>query len=175
MHKITYKDLRPDSIRLEMTNFVRRFTPRSWWPHLMPSMVQLWAVILQRSAFAGVGQDLFKALGIFGEPFGGAGTWFRDAEGVNYAWSGAGRRMVWKVPEWGLGVWREVTNAFLHNTTPFADWSDEFEREDMEDLGEALALYSRGHRVFEALGILGGTWSPAEGVAPSEKALDNLN
>ena len=93
-------------------------------------------------------------------PFGGVGTWFADAESVNFAWSGAGRRMVWKVPEWGFGVWREVTNAFLHNSAPFADWSDEFEREDIEDLGELLRTCAKGHRVFRALGILGGIWDP---------------
>jgi len=124
------------------------------------SMLQLWTVILQRSAFGNVDEDLYKALGIYGVPFGGVGTWFADAEGVNYAWSGAGSRMVWKVPEWGPGVWRDVTNAFLHNTTPFADWSDEFQREDMEDLGQALVDYGRGKRVFRALGILGGIWAP---------------
>lgn len=164
MHKINFTDLQPSSLQFEMTKFVMNFTPRSWHKHLMPSMVQLWAVILQRSAFGNVDEDLFKALGISGVPFGGVGTWFVDAEGVNYAWSGAGCRMVWKVPEWGVGVWREVTTAFLHNTTPFADWSDEFQREDIEDLGDALIMYARGKRVFRALGILGGIWTPGGGM-----------
>lgn len=160
MHRIVYTDLRPQGLQMEMTNFVRSFTPRSWHKHLMPSMVQLWAVILQRSAFGCVGEELYKTLGIQGEPFGGVGTWFADAEGVYYAWSNDGRRMVWKVPEWGFGVWREVTNAFLHNSAPFANWSDEFEREDIEDLGNALVMYRKGRRVFRALGILGGIWAP---------------
>lgn len=160
MHKIEWPDLKPIGLQMEMTKFVRSFTPRSWWQHIIPAMAQLWAVILQRSAFGCVGEDLYKALGIHGKPFGGVGTWFADAEGVYYAWSGAGRRIVWKVPEWGVGVWRDVTNAFLHNSAPFADWSDDFQREDIEDLGDALIMYGRGKRVFRALGILGGIWAP---------------
>ena len=160
MHNINFYNLQACNLQLGLTNFVRKFTPRSWHQHLMPSMVQLWAVILQRSAFGSVDEDLFKALGIHGVPFGGVGTWFADAEGVNYVWSGAGCRMVWKVPEWGPGVWRDVTNAFLHNSAPFADWSDEFVREDINELGEALLTYSKGKRVFRALGILGGIWAP---------------
>lgn len=160
MHKIKWLDLRAENQQMTVTNFVRNFTPRSWHKHLMPMMLQLWAAILQRSAFGCVGQGLYLSLGIQGEPFGGVGTWFTDAEGVYYAWSGAGRRIVWKVPEWGPGVWREVTNAFLHNTCPFPDWTNEFEREDMEGMADALIMYSKGKRVFRALGILGGIWAP---------------
>lgn len=150
----------PTSAQMKMTNFVRRFTPRSWWPHLMPHMVQVWAMLLLRSAFGEVCEDLYTRLGIHGKPHGGVGTWFRDAEGVNYAWSGAGQRMVWKVPEWGPGVWREVSLAFQQCTSPNADWSDEFKREDWMDLNDALLGYRHGKRVFEALGILGGIWAP---------------
>lgn len=160
MHRIISTDLRARALQMEVTNFVRNFTPRSWHQHLMPGMVQLWASILQRSAFGTVGENLYKELGIKGVPFGGVGTWFVDAEGVKFAWSGAGHHMVWKVPEWGFGVWREVTNVFLHNSAPFADWSDEFEREDIENLGELLRTCAKGHRVFRALGILGGIWDP---------------
>lgn len=148
------------AVQRKVTRFVRDFTPRSWWRHLTPAMTQLWAGILQRSSFGNVGQDLFIALGIYGEPFGGVGTWMADAEGVYYAWSGGGRRIVWQIPEWHFGLWRNVTNAFLHNTCPFPDWSDEFQREDLDDLAEALEGYAKGHRVFRALGILGGIWAP---------------
>ena len=175
MHKITYTDLTPISQQMQMTNFVRHFTPRSWWEHLMPAMVQLWAVILLRSAFGEVDAGLCRALGIYGPNMGGVGTWHRNATHVMYTWVEAGEIRQFVLPEWGPGVWREVTSAFQRFTSPHADWSRDKQAEDINALVAFLVTASRGCRVFEALGILGGTWSPAGGVAPSEKTLDNPN
>jgi len=171
--KLCFDELSPDAQRMQMTTFVRRFTPQSWWPWLTPSKIQLWASLLLRSAWGNVAPGLAMALGISGEPNGGVGTWFRNAEGVWFVCARAGKAWAWNMPEWGLGVWSEVTSAFQRFCAPHADWSDEWERSDMDYLGEYLLKESRGHRVFEALGILGGIWSPAGGMSPDEKTLDN--
>lgn len=159
-HKINYTDMCPQYQQMEMTNFVRRFTPRSWWPHLMPKMVQLWASILLRSAFGDVNGEIQRPLGIHGVPENGVGTWFRTATEVNFVWVHAGLPTCYKLPEWGFGVWREVTSAFQRFTSPHADWSRDEQAEDMGALVAFLLMASKGARVFEALGILGGTWCP---------------
>lgn len=159
-NKLSFLDLQPANVQMQMTVFVKRFTPRSWWPHLMPSMIQLWASILMRSAFGAVDGGIATPLGIHGKDAGGVGTWFATATEVNFVWVHAGLPNCYKLPEWGMGVWREVTGAFLRFTSPCADWSDEFAREDMDALATYLTQFSKGHRVFRALGILGGTWEP---------------
>lgn len=159
-NKLSFLDLQPANIQMQMTVFVKRFTPRSWWPHLMPSMVQLWASILLRSAFGVVNADLCRALLVPGPDMGGVGTWTSTADRVTFTWVKAGEIRRFVLPEWGMGVWREVTGAFLRFTSPCADWSNEFAREDMDFLATYLAQASKGHRVFRALGILGGTWEP---------------
>lgn len=161
-NKISFLDLQPSSVQMQMTVFVKRFTPRSWWPHLMPKMVQLWASILLRSAFGDVNGEIQRPLGIRGELKNGVGTWFRTATEVNYIWVHAGLPTCYKLPEWGIGVWREVTSAFQRFTSPHADWSDDFANADMDALATYLAQFSKGRRVFEALGILGGTWCPED-------------
>lgn len=160
MHKINYTDMMPVYQQMEMTNFVRRFTPSSWWPHLMPSMVQLWVSILQRSAFGEVHPDLCRALLVPGKDMGGVGTWLNSAGRVEFAWVCAGEIRRFVLPEWGLGVWREVTGAFLRFTSPCADWSKDSVAEDMGALVAFLLKASKETRVFRALGILGGTWEP---------------
>ena len=162
MLRIDFQNLTPQELQMEMTNFVRCYTPQSWRKHLMPSMIQYWAMLLLRSAWGEVCPDLFGALGIHGKPHGGVGTWFATADEVNYVWSEAGETTVWKAPEWGLGVWREVTGAFHRFTSPHADWSDERRREDMATLAERLAMFSKGHPSFRALGLFGCTWFPAD-------------
>lgn len=161
-NRISFLDLQPSSVQMQMTVFVKRFTPRSWWPHLMPKMVQLWASILLRSAFGDVNGEIQRPLGIRGELKNGVGTWFRTATEVNYIWVHAGLPTCYKLPEWGMGVWREVTSAFQRFTSPHADWSDDFANADMDALATYLAQFSKGCRVFEALGILGGTWCPED-------------
>lgn len=162
MLRIDFQDLTPQFQQMQMTSFVRRYTPRSWWKHLTPNMVQFWAMLLLRSAWGEVVPDLFKPLGIYGPGHGGVGTWFATADEVNYVWSEAGETTVWKVPEWGLGVWREVTGAFQRFTSPHADWSDERKREDMATLAERLLHFSKGAPSFRALGLFGCTWYPAD-------------
>ena len=159
-NKISFLDLQPSSVQMQMSVFVKRFTPRSWWPHLMPKMVQLWANILLRSAFGDVNGEIGRPLGIHGNLENGVGTWYRTATEVNFVWVHAGLLTCYKLPEWGLGVWREVTSAFLRFTSPHADWSDDFVNADMDALAAYLAQFSKGHRVFEALGVLGGIWAP---------------
>ena len=159
-NKISFLDLQPSNMQIQMTTFVKRFTPRSWWPHLMPKMVQLWAMILQRTAFGEVNENIFETLHLYGKGHGGVGTWWADAEGVYYTWTSAGICSTFKLPEWGIGVWRDVSSAFQRSVTPFADWSDDFMNADMDALAMDLVQFSKGRRVFEALGILGGIWEP---------------
>lgn len=160
MQKIKHMDLRAGGQQMQMTNFVRSFTPRSWWQHLTPSMVQVWAMILLRSAFGDVDCRLGALLGVRGDVVGGVGTWYANAEGVYYVWVNSGLFYRYKIPDWGLGVWREVSFVFQCHTSPHADWSDEFKREDIDALSEHLAECSKVYHVFRALGILGGIWDP---------------
>lgn len=160
MQRIKHMDLRADAQQMQMTSFVRNFTPRSWWRHLTPSMVQVWAALLLRSAFGDVDDSLGRALGVYGQTQGGVGTWYADSEGVYFVWCCAGVFYRYKVPEWGVGVWREVSSAFQRFTSPHADWSDESKREDIEALSEHLMECSKVYHVFRALGILGGIWAP---------------
>lgn len=158
--KLANADLTAPNQQIIMTSFVRRFTPQNWWKHLTPSMVQLWAHVLLRSAFGAVGRDLFTELQMYGKPHGGVGTWFRGDGHVCYVWREAGAIALYELPEWHIGLWRQVTNAFLHNTAPHADWTDEFEAEDINGVADFLRRESLKHHVFEGLGILGSTWEP---------------
>lgn len=158
--KIKHMDLRAEGQQMQMTSFVRNFTPRSWWQHLSPSMVQVWAMLLLRSAFGNVNIKLGETLGVRGCLAGGVGTWYADSEGVYYVWVNSGLFYRYRLPEWGVGVWREVSSAFQRFTSPHADWSDEFQREDIETLTGHLADCSKVYHVFRALGILGGIWAP---------------
>lgn len=160
MQRIKHMDLRADAQQMQMTSFVRSFTPRSWWQHLTPRMVQLWAMILLRSAFGDVSDCLGVTLGVRGCVAGGVGTWYANAEGVYYVWVNSGCFFRYKIPDWGIGVWREVSSAFQRFTSPHADWTDEFKREDIEALSEHLVECSKVYHVFRALGILGGIWAP---------------
>lgn len=162
MYKINYTDMCPQYQQMQMSNFVRNFTPRSWWPHLMPKMVQLWASLLLRSAFGEVNAGLCRALGVYGPDMGGVGTWYRNANCVIFTWVRAGEIRQFVLPEWGMGVWRDVTSAFQCFTSPHADWSRDEQAEDMGALVAFLLKASKGVRVFEALGILGGTWCPED-------------
>lgn len=160
MHKINYTDMCPQYQQMQMTNFVRHFTPRSWWKHLTPHMIQVWAMLLLRSAFGDVDPGLCSALGIYGPDMGGVGTWHRDATRVMFTWVKAGEIRQFVLPEWEAGVWREVSTAFQRFTSPHADWSRDEKAEDMGALVAFLLTASKGARVFEALGILGGIWAP---------------
>lgn len=160
MDKLYFPDLQAHNVRFRVRTLARSFVPFSWLEHLTPSMEQYWAMLLMRTAYGHVDERLAVALGVHGHGYAGVGTWCRDANNVYYVWSGAGERYKYQLPEWTFGLWRWVTSAFHTNVSPIADYSDDDLAADMDDLADSLEGYAKGHRVFRALGILGGIWAP---------------
>lgn len=175
LNRIFYTDMDRHNVWFQMRSLVSRFFPASWMPNLNSSMVFTLYSFLVNKPFGGVMEEigiLFEGkickcaeTCTFVNIRGKKGLLVADAvEHVFYEW-----------PEWGLGVYAEVCRYLTKYVTPTRDPVKDYLAAPWEGLLNALIAESRGHRVFEALGILGGCWIPAEGVYPTEKALDNLN
>ena len=158
---ICFIDLQSKWMGLEVANFARRFMPPTWRKWVSPMGLQHWAMLLLRAGYGMVVPGLGLRLGVKGPEIGGVGTFYRTETGVHYIWGEAGEFRRYTLPEWGIGVWRDVTGAIERFTSPFPNFDDDKIAADIDALSEELLLQSRGDRVFEALGILGGVWIPA--------------
>lgn len=170
--RITYIDLQSKWMGIEVANFARRFMPQDWRRWVTPMGLQHWAMLLLRAGYGAISPGLGVRLGVKGPDVCGVGTFYRTETGVHYIWGAAGEFRRYTLPEWGLGVWRDVTSAFLTHTSPFPNIDDDSVASDVDALSEELLAQSRGRRVFEVLGILGGIWNPANSVGPEEESLD---
>lgn len=173
--KICFADFDRQSVQIEMLSLVRRFFPQSWWPWLTSLMINTLYDFLINKPFG----DCLDRLGIMFDgkvlPDDGVCTFVNidGSKGLLVAWLGGHKFLEW--PEWGMGTYQEVREYLTVAVSRTVDPWSEYKAGLYESLQRALVEEFREHRVFEALGILGGVWSPAGGVAPNEKALDNLN
>lgn len=174
-NKFYFSDLRRRYVQFQMTALVRRFFPHSWWQWLTAGNINTLYDFLVNKPFGEYIDRLGIMFGLGCLPDDGVCTFVNveGRKGLLAAWVGGYEFLEW--PEWGLGVYKEVCSYLTVAVSKTADPWNERTAAMWESLEYALLQVSRGCRVFEALGILGGVWSPAGGVAPNEKALDNLN
>lgn len=157
---ICYTDLQAKWMGIEVANFARRFMPPTWRKWVNPMGLQHWAMLLLRAGYGVVVPGLGKRLGVKGPEIGGVGTFYKTETGIHYIWGEVGEFRRYTLPEWGIGVWRDVTSAIISFTSPFPNFDDDEIAATVDALSEELLHQSRNVRVFEALGILGGIWTP---------------
>ena len=175
LNKLYFSDFSRWNVQHQMIDLVRRFFPQSWWQWMTAGQINTLYDFLVNKPFGYYLDRLGIMFGLGCLPDDGVCTFVNvgGRKGLLAAWVGGYKFLEW--PEWGLGVYKEVRDYLTVAVSKTVDPWDERTAAMWEELEQALLVESRGCRVFEALGILGGTWSPAGGVAPSEKALDSLN
>ena len=174
-NKLYFSDLGRHNVKFTMRDLVRRFFPSSWLKHLHPLATFTLYDFLVNKAFGECCEDI----GIMFDgkvcPCAGCCTFVNIGGHKGLLVADPVEHRFYEWPEWGLGVYAEVGRFLTKFVSKTMDPWNDYTAVSWEGLEQALLVESRGRRVFEALGILGGTWSPAEGVAPSEKALDIPN
>ena len=174
-NRLYFSDLGRHNVQFAMRDLVRRFFPSSWTERLVPLAVFTLYDFLVNKAFGECNENI----GIMFDgkicPCAGCCTFVNIGGHKGLLVADAVEHRFYEWPEWGPGVYAETCLYLTRYITKTQSPWDDYRAVDWEGLEQALLVESRGRRVFEALGILGGTWSPAGGVAPSEKALDISN
>lgn len=171
-NKIYFADFSRQNVAFQMRTLVNRFFPQSWQKWLSASQIFTLYDFMVNKAFGNCSEEIgimfdgriceCAGMCTFVNIGGNKGLLVADSvEAKFYQW-----------PEWGFGTYAEVVRCLTKYVTKTEDpWKD-YAAAMWERLELELVEKSKGARVFEALGILGGIWNPANSVEPEEKDLD---
>lgn len=159
-NKMYFVDFSRHNVAFRMRTLVNHFFPQSWQRWLSSSQIFTLYDFLVNKAFG----NCLEEIGIMFEgkicKCAGMCTFVNIGGDKGLLVADSVEAKFYKWPEWGIGVYAAVVRCLTLYVTKTEDpWKDDIDSL-WSGLEQGLLEKYKGARIFEALGILGGIWSP---------------